>query len=375
MWRIALAMLLGDKPKYLALVCGLGFAVLLISQQCAIFMGLLVRSTGPLQNVRQADLWITDPTVKWVSETRNLADSDLQRVRSVPGVMWAEPFFSGRASCDLPSGGTRLVNLIGIDRTTMVGQPPKVTAGRLEDLRIEGAVLVEESSRAKLDNVKIGDTLKLNDRRAVVVGYCQAKPGFDSPAVVYTTFANAILFQPLGRNTMPYVLAKVKPGADIASVQNSINSIPGVKAFTWDELNNLTIRFILIETGIGINFFITVLLGLVVGLAVSGAIFYQFTMENARTYAVLKAMGTKNWRLVGMVLIQAAWVGLIGYGIGVGATALFTLQSRRPGTELAALFPWQLLVGAFVGMILCISVGSVLSLLKVLRLEPGVVFK
>lgn len=375
MWRIALAMLLGDKPKYLALVCGLGFAVLLISQQCAIFMGLLVRSTGPLQNVRQADLWITDPTVKWVSETRNLADSDLQRVRSVPGVMWAEPFFSGRASCDLPSGGTRLVNLIGIDRTTMVGQPPKVTAGRLEDLRIEGAVLVEESSRAKLDNVKIGDTLKLNDRRAVVVGYCQAKPGFDSPAVVYTTFANAILFQPLGRNTMPYVLAKVKPGADIASVQSAINTIPGVKAFTWNELNNLTIRFILIETGIGINFFITVLLGLVVGLAVSGAIFYQFTMENARTYAVLKAMGTKNWRLVGMVLIQAAWVGLIGYGIGVGATALFTLQSRRPGTELAALFPWQLLVGAFVGMILCISVGSVLSLLKVLRLEPGVVFK
>lgn len=368
-------MLLGDKPKYLALVCGLAFAVLLISQQCAIFMGLLIRSTGPLQNVRQADLWVTDPAIKWVSETRNLAESDLQRIRSVPGVLWAEPFFTGRASADLPSGATRIVNLIGIDRTTMVGQPPLVTAGRLEDLRIQGGVLVEESSRAKLDNVSIGDTLKLNDKRAVVVGYCQAKPGFDSPAVIYTTFANAITFQPLGRNTVPYILVKVKPEVGLQAVQASINALPGVKALSWSELNAITIRFILIETGIGINFFITVLLGLVVGLAVSGAIFYQFTMENARAYAVLKAMGTKNFKLIGMVLIQAAWVGLIGYGIGVGLTGLFTLQSRRPGTELAALFPWQLLVGAFLGMIACISVGSFLSLQKVLRLEPGVVFK
>lgn len=375
MWRIALAMLLGDKPKYLALVCGLAFAVLLISQQSAIFMGLLIRATGPLQNVRQPDLWVTDPTVKWISETRNLNQSDLQRVRSVPGVLWAEPFFNGRASADLPSGATRFVNIIGIDRTTLVGQPPEVLAGRLEDLRIDGAVMVEESSRSKLENVGIGDTLKLNDKRAIVVGFCRAKPGFDSPAVVYTTFANAVQFQPLGRNTMPYVLVKVKPDRSVAEVASKINDLHGMKAFTWEELNRITIRFILIETGIGINFAITVLLGLIVGLAVSGAIFYQFTMENARAYAVLKAMGTKRWRLVGMVLIQAMWVGLVGYGIGVGATAIFTLQSRRPGTELAALFPWQLLVGAFVGMILCISVGSILSLQKVLRLEPGVVFK
>lgn len=368
-------MLLGDRPKYLALVCGLGFAVLLISQQAAIFMGLLIRATGPLQNVAQPDLWVANKFVRYVSETRSLSDEDLSRVRSIPGVQWAEPFFAARVLCDLPSGNTRYISLFGIDRTTLVGQPPELTAGRLEDLRIADAVIVEESARSKLENIGLGEELKLNDRRAIVVGFCRAKPGFDSPAVVYSTYANCLHFTPLGRNAMTYILVKVKPGVDVAAVQRDIGLLPEIIALTHPQMTARTVDFIIRETGIGINFGITVLLGLIVGLAVSAAIFYQFTMENSRNYAVLKAMGAKRKALIGMVLLQALWVGLVGYGIGVGLTALFTLQSRRPGTELAAYFPWQLLVGSLIGMLLCISVGSLLSLRRVLRLEPAVVFK
>ncbi len=375
MWRIALAMLLGDRPKYLALVVGLSFAVLLISQQGAIFLGLLIRATGPLQNVTQPDLWVADPFVRWVSETRPLSDSDLFRVRSVRGVQWAEPFFNARVTCDLPSGGQRFVNLVGVDRTTLVGQPPEVTEGRLEDLKIDGAVFVEESARAKLENVRIGDQLKLNDRRAVVVGFCRAKSGFDSPALLYTTYEQAVTFVPLGRNAMTFILVKVKPGEDVKEVQRRIGELPDIAAFTTDEMRAKTVDFILNETGIGINFGITVLLGVIIGLAVSSAIFYQFTLENSKNYAVLKAMGAKRPALIGMVLLQAVWVGCIGFGCGVGLTGLFALLSRKPGVELAVLFPAWLFAASFVGMILCISVGSLLSLQRVLRLEPAVVFK
>ncbi len=375
MWRVALRMLLGDRPKYLALVCGLSFAVLLMSQQGAFFLGLMLRATGPLQNVEQPDLWVADPYVRYISETRFLSDDDLNRVRSVNGVLWAEPFFSVRTNAELPSGNFRAVNLVGIDRSTMVGQPPEVTAGRLHDLRIPDAVLVEETARAKLENVRIGETLKLNDRRAVVVGYCRAKPGFDSPAVIYTSYANAIRFTPLGRKNLSYILVKVRPDADARAVQAAISRIPDVKAFTRQEMIDVTVNFIMKETGIGINFGFTVLLGMVVGLALSSAIFYQFTMENSRHYALLKALGASRRTLLSMVLLQAAWLGLIGFGIGVGLTALFTLKSREPGMELAAFLPWQLVVGTFVGTFACISLGSLLSLRKVLALDPAVVFK
>ena len=375
MVRIALKMLLGDRAKFLSLVIGLSFAVLLITQQGAIFLGLMLQATGPLQNISQADLWVTDPYVKWVTETRNLNQTDLNHIRSTPGVAWAEPFFNTRAACDLGDGDFRFVNIVGIDRTTMVGRPPEVTAGRLEDLRIADAVLVEESARPKLGDPKIGDTLKLNDRRAVVVGFCRAKFGWDSPSVVYTTYENAITFVPLGRNKISYVLVGVKPGVPVAQVQADIARLPGLKALTPDELRLQTVNFIMKETGIGINFGITVFLGVVVGLTVSAAIFYQFTLENLRHFAVMKAMGATGAALIGMVLVQALLIGMIGYGVGVGGAALFCLSARKPGAELAAYFPWQMLLVGLAGTFVCLAAGSLLSLRRVLTLDPAVVFK
>lgn len=375
MHRVALRMLLGDRAKYLSLVFGLGFAVLLITQQGSIFLGLMLRATGPLQNVSQPDLWVSDPAVKWVSETRSLSDEDLSRVRSVPGVGWAEPYFNSRGTAEMPDGKFRTVNIVGISQYTLVGQPPEMLEGRLEDLRIADAVLVEESARPKLGNPEIGTELKLNDKRAIVVGFCRAKSGFDSPAVVYTSYNNAIGFVPLGRNKLTYVLVGVKPGESVEAVQQRINTLPDLAAFTSSELRMKTVEFIMRETGIGINFGITVLLGFIVGLVVSAAIFYQFTLENLRNFAVLKAMGAGAWTLIGMILLQAITVGLIGFGIGVGGCGLFALAGRKPGVELATYFPWQLMFLALAAMLVCVIAGSLLSLQRVLRLEPAVVFK
>jgi putative ABC transport system permease protein len=375
MLSVALKMLFGDRGKYLALVLGLAFAVLLITQQGSIFFGLMLRATGPLQNISQADLWVTDPYVKWVSETRNLGDEDLNRVRSVPGVAWAEPFFNTRAVAELPSGNYRSVNLVGISRTTMVGRPPEMLKGRLDDLRTADAVILEDSARGKLEYPEIGAVLKLNDRRAVVVGIARAKTGFDSPALVYTTYENAVNFVPLGRKKLSYILVGVKEGVPLADVQARIAGLPNLVALTPDQMRWRTVEFIMKETGIGINFGITVFLGFIVGLVVSAAIFYQFTVDNLRSFAVLKAMGARRLTLIGMILLQAVVVGAIGFGIGVGGAGLFSLLGRKPGAELATYFPWQLMVGALFAMIACVSIGSLLSLSRVLRLEPAVVFK
>jgi putative ABC transport system permease protein len=375
MLNVALKMLLGDRGKYLALVLGLAFAVLLITQQGSIFLGLMLRATGPLQNISQADLWVSDPYVKWVSEARNISDADLNRVRSVPGVGWAEPFFSTRAVAELPSGNFRSVNIVGISRTTMVGRPPQMTHGKLADLQIADAVIVEESARPKLENPEIGAVLKLNDRRAVVVGFARAKAGFDSPAVVYTAYENAITYVPLGRKKLSYVLVGLKEGESLKDVQARIDALPDLAAYTPDQMRWKTVQFIMKETGIGINFGITVFLGFVVGLVVSAAIFYQFTVDNLRNFAVLKAMGARRLTLVGMILLQSVVVGAIGFGIGVGGAGLFSLLGRKTGAELATYFPWQLMIGALVAMIACVSFGSLLSLSRVLRLEPAVVFK
>lgn len=376
MFRIALQMLMGDRAKYLSLVCGVAFSVLLITQQASIFMGLLRRATGFLQNMGQADLYITDANVRYIMEVRPLADQDLYRIRSVPGVSWAAPFFVSRARLELPSREFKTVELTGIDRSTMIGQPPQVTEGRLEDLRLPDAVMIEESGRRKLPGVTIGTELKLNDRRAVVVGFCRAKLGFESNVAMYTTYDNAVNYVPQGRNSMSFILAKCRDEAEIARVVDEVRkSYPHLGAFTHAQMVRKTIEFILIETGIGINFGITVLLGLVVGLIVSAATLYQFTLDNLRHYATLKAMGTRGRTLIGMILLQAITAGVIGYGLGIGLGAGFAIMGRQPGSELAAYFPWQLLVGALGMTLVFVCLGSWMSLRRVLKLEPAVVFR
>jgi len=375
MLRIALKMLFGDRAKYLSLVFGLSFAVLLVTQQLAFFLGLMLQSSGPLQNISAADLWVADSHIKWVSETRYLSETDLNRVRSVPGVAWAEPLFNVRASVDMGSGDFRWVNIVGVPRATMVGAPPTITQGRLEDLRIPDAVLVEEHARARLGNPKVGDTLRLNDRRAVIVGFCRAKTGWDSQALLYTTYENAITFTPLGRRTISFVLVHAMDDRAVDDVRDRINAIPGLRAMRPAELRLHSAKFIIRETGIGVNFSITVGLGVIVGLTISGAIFYQFTLENLRHFAVLKAMGLSRPRLCGIVLAQALTVGLVGWGIGMGLAAGFSVAVRAPSSEIAAHFPWHLMLVALGGMLICTGFGSLLSLRRVLRLDPAVVFK
>jgi putative ABC transport system permease protein len=373
MVHIALRMLFGDRTKYITLVLGLAFAALLMNQQGAIFLGLLFQATGPLQNVSQPDLWVTDPGTQWVAEYRALSDEKLARVRSAPGVAWAEPMFNAWAVAELKDGTFKRCQILGIPRSTLVGRPPEMIEGRLEDLWMPDAIIVEEMSARRM-NAGVGDVLKINDRRALVVGLCRAKRGFESNSIMYTTFDNAVRFTPTGRERISYILVKARDGADLREVQRGIDALGDVVALTRSEFQERSIRFIMIATGIGVNFGITIALGFVVGLLLSASIFYQFTIENIRYFAVLKALGAPNINLVGMVLLQALVVGCIGYGLGAGAAGAFTILSREIQSELSAYFPWQLLVGSFFATLLTIGLGSLLSIRRVIAVSPGMVF-
>jgi len=89
---------------------------------------------------------------------------------------------------------------------------------------------------------------------------------------------------------------------------------------------------------------------------------------------MLKAMGAGNATLLRMILVQALTAGAIGYGLGVGAAAIFGRIVGGQG-QVAFHLPWQLLVVNGVIMTLICVGPALLSIRKVLNLEPAVVFK
>jgi putative ABC transport system permease protein len=382
---VALRMLVGDRAKYLGIVFGLTFASLLITQQMAIFVGLMTRTYSAVTDLGQPDVWVMDPKVQFIDDLKPLQSTELYRVRGVEGVAWAVPLYKGLLKARLDNGSFQTCNVLGLDDATLIGGPPEMIEGRLEDLRRSESVIVDENgARGKLARpatkpgekpvpLKVGDTLELNDHRAIVVGICRVGRTFQSQPVVYTTYSRATTYAPRERKLLTFVLVGAKEGTDVGALCARIRETTGLAALTSDQLKWNTVVYFMKYTGIPINFGIAVLLGFLVGVAIAGQTFYNFTIENLKQFGALKAMGAGNAVLLRMILLQALLVGLIGYGIGVGAASLFGVLSAK--SELAFRLPWQVLAITAAAVTIICMLAALLSIRKVMKLEPAIVFK
>src|SRR5688572_5050532 len=271
---VALKMLVGDRAKYLGIIMGLTFASLLITQQLAIFTGLMARTYGAVTDLSLPDVWVMDPKVQFIDDIKPMQDRELNRVRGVRGVEWAVPLYKGLIKARLDNGNFQTCNVLGLDDATLIGGPPIMVEGKLADLRRADSVIVDViGAEDKLARVmpdgskiplKVGDTLELNDHRAIVVGLCRNTRTFQSQPVVYTTYGRATTFAPRERKLLSFVLVKAKPGQDQQALCDRIAQQTGLAAMTRHQLERMTVDYFMKNTGIPINFGIAVALGFIV---------------------------------------------------------------------------------------------------------------
>jgi putative ABC transport system permease protein len=368
----------GERSKYLGLIFGVTFATLLMTQQVSIFMGILTRTGNPILEVRDADIWVMDNRVRYLDEAPGLQDSDLMRVRGVPGVAWAVRSYKGIVRARLEDGSTRNVRLTGLDDETLVGAPQEMIVGSTADLNQPDAVIIDKAGYEYMwgqEPYQLGRTFELNDRRAVLVGVCKVAPPFFSDPIVYARYSQVARYVPRERNLMNYILVKAKDGVDPEELCRRIEERTGRMALTQRQFFWKTVGYFLSSTGIPVNFGITIALGFIVGAAVTGQTLYLFIVESLKQFGALKAMGVPNRGILWMILLQALLVGGVGYGVGVGLTALFFIATGNI-THLAGLhMTWVALLGTGAAVIVIVIATSLFSARRVLTLEPAVVFR
>jgi putative ABC transport system permease protein len=376
---VAWRMLTGDTAKYLGAVFGVAFGVLLITQQASVFVGIISRTANPLSDVREASIWVCDEYLQNADEIEPMSDNAVYRVRGVEGIEWAVRLYKGMARARKPNGLFRQVILLGIDDQSLVGAPRKILMGDLASLRRPSAVFIDKSGYESLwpgEPLTIGREIEMNDRRAVIVGICETSAPFQSFPVIIACYSQATGFVARERNQLSFVVGAPVPGVSPAEACRRITSQTGLMAMTYKEFIWLTIKYYLENTGIPVNFGITIVLGFVVGTAIAGQTFYLFTLENLRHFGALKAMGVNNRRITGMVLLQSLVIGLIGYALGVGMAVAFFEGTKQSLPQLRGInIPWQIAVGSGAVMLVIMTLASLLSLRKVLTLEPAVVFR
>jgi putative ABC transport system permease protein len=374
---IAWKMLVGNRVKYLGIVFGVMFAALLIAQQSSIFCGLMSLTISQIRDVEGADIWVMDENVQFVDDIKPLADTELFRVKSVPGVDWAVRFYKGIARARLEEGTYEQMILIGIDDATLVGAPERVFMGSIAALRTPDAVIIDDAGYKRIwpgEPFRLGRVFEMNDHRAVIVGITKASRTFQSFPIVYTRYSQAVRFAPPERKVLSFVLAQPRSDVPAEEVCRRIEERTGLQALTKHQFTWKTIFYYLRKTGIPLNFGITVFLGFLVGTAIAGQTFYLFTVENIRQFGALKAMGTSNWTILMMVLFQGIQVGVVGYGVGVGLAALFGFVSRG-FSRLSFFMPWQVLAITAAAVGLIVLLASLLSVRKALVVDPAIVFR
>jgi putative ABC transport system permease protein len=382
---LALKMLFGDTAKYLMLIFGIFFATFLILQQLAIFCGLMRWTTATLKNVN-APIYVVDPQVTQVNETSPMRDTDVARVRSVSSVRWAMPLFTGIQRVKLDTGAFKIIQLVGIDSVSLAGAPQTLTAGKLSDLSLPNTVIIDELAVKFLSSnpkkpIGMGDTFEINDTEARVVGIAKSMRSFTGGPYVWTTYERALQYAPPQRKMLSAVIAAPAEGVSPEECARDIAEKTGLKAYVNgefdfnkpDDFNTVTVFWFVKNTSIPISFGTTVIVGLIVGIAISCQTFYAFVLDNLKHLGALKAMGMSNFRLSIMLIIQSMTVGIIGFGIGLLATAGFTFNAVKIGAPF--FMPTFVPFVVFAAIQLICLLAAALGIIRLSLYEPAAVFR
>ncbi|MGE0547231.1 MAG: FtsX-like permease family protein [Kofleriaceae bacterium] len=376
MWTLARKLLLHDRLRFVVAIAGVSVSVMLVLVQVGLYFGFM-NTASSIIDASRADIWVGKNSNESFEFATPFDERAFYRVASVPGVARTERVLMSFAQFKLPDGGDLGVQVVGIDAqrgTKTMMAPWNIVAGDVDRLVEPGAITIDRSEYEKLKIERVGHLTEIGGVRAEVVAMSSGIRSFTTSPIVFADLRTARSFLPmLGEEPVTYVLVTVAPGADVREVQARINALPHLAAYTTAEMSARTRTYWSSRTGVGAGFFTTAVLGIIVGFVVVGQILYSGTLQYIREYGTLKAMGARNSAVVKVILAQALLSALLGFA--VGAPLAIAMRAAMKAANLSVALTPPLYAATLVITIVMCALAALLSIVKVLRLDPASVFK
>lgn len=362
-----------DKVRLAVTLTGIVFAVVLIVVELGLFVGFTVTTSSLLDN-SGVDLWVTSKHVPYVELGVPFSERKLYQVRAAPGVADAQKYITRWTQWKRTDGRQESVQIVGFNPGAGLGEPWNLVEGTVEDLKIPDSIIVDELYKQKLGVTRVGEVFEINGHRARIVGFTRGIRAFTTAPYVFTTFKRAQDYARIPADQTIYVLVKTLSGADLAQVRREILSrVKDVDVFTSPEFSRMTRFYWMFTTGAGVAVLLAAVLGLVVGFVVVAQTIYATTVDHLREFGTLKAMGAPNSYVYKVILKQAAISAVIGYVLGM-IVSIFVVRASQHGGA-AIMLPYQMAIGMFFLTLLMCVAAALVSINKVTRLDPAMVFK
>jgi putative ABC transport system permease protein len=373
MFSVAIKMLLHNKTRSFATVVGIAVAFFLSAAQVGLLVGWCDTNSAIVRHAG-VDVWVMAQQTPAFDYGTGIPKHRIHQVRTVPGVAWAQGMFMGWNYWQRPDGRRVNIEMIGLDEDC-IGGPWEMQAGSVGDVQIPQRVIVDQLYLTDLGVTGIGDEVEILGSRAIVGAISRKVRTFTAAPWVFTSLESAIKYD---RRTegdqITYVLVRCDPGHSPESVRDAITtSVPGIEALTTSEFVVRTIKYWMLETGIGITVVVTAVLGLIVGTVIISQTLYAVTNDHLSDYATLLAIGFSRFKLLVMIVIQATSLGTLGICLG---SLLFTYAAEVSAATPIPLETTPLIFSGIVAMTLlsCVA-ASVISIRSVFRIDPIVVFR
>lgn len=367
----ALQTLWHERSRYAAGVLAVAFSAVLIALQCGLLLGLFKITSIPIDNTN-ADVWVGSTAVQSVDLGKPIPSSYLTRVAGLPGVVDVEFYIANFANFAKPGGGTELCFLLGsnLDYDAM-GAPALLTREQRDLLTLPDSIIVDESDVEKRLGVKVGDKAKINGKEVRVVGTVKGLRSLAAPWVLCSMHTARHLMgflMPPEHVTYLLVRCDSPQGAKAVAEQLRDKYSSDMGAYTAEEFSLESRLYWLLRTKAGVALGYAAFLGLFVGAVITAQTLYSATTANAKEFAILLALGIPRRRIMGMVLAQSFWVGVIGVTVAYPTCLALRFAARRIGADVD--LRWEVLAGTAVLTVGMSLIAGLVALRSVRQIEP-----
>ncbi len=328
----------------------------------------------PSSGIQNADLWVMARQTPAFDYGTPIPEHRAYQVRNIAGVASTELMFLGWSIWQCPDGRRVNVEIVGLDETCN-GGPWEMQRGTADRALMPDAVIVDQLFLDDLGVRSVGDQVEIFSSRAVVRGVSREVRSFTASPFVFTSIETARQCSPhYKRDEITYVLVKCAPGRSPIDIKNAIEQqVPHIECLTSREFMLRTIEYWMLETGAGLTVIGTAVLGFLVSAVVISQTLYSITQEHLLHYATLLALGFRRRQLVGIVVLQSGFLGVLGV---IGGSVLFFATADQLSDSPIRLETSVLLytVLVMISLMCCLS-ASLFSIQNVLRLDPADVFR
>lgn len=357
--------LLSEKGRLAISVGGVAFAVMLVLVVVSLYRGW--SDVGRLYAQLPGDLWVSQTgTTDPYHSSSFLPRDGARKLAAVEGVRSVAPVYT-RHIAFRPGGATELdVFAMALEAPPGLRVRPEM---RERYFPPPGRINIDRVL-ARDTGVKVGGRLTVLGRPLLVN---RIHGGGNS--LFQTAFLNARDARELWAidGLVSYFLLTLKPGANRADVAAAATSaLPRTETHTGEQFatsfSGRVADAFLAAVGVLVG------IGFLVGGAVIGLTAYTATVERAREFAVLKAIGASGSFLYRVVFRQSLIVGSLGAALGTASAAATTLIERRV-PEFVTELRWSDASGVFLAALLVAAAASYVPVRRLNGIDPAVVFR